>query len=69
MTHTDITVRLRAEGSELSLEAVSAIEFLRQCLTQAEAALATTTGSLRFPSKEERDEFRVAHDVPPTTPR
>lgn len=69
MTHTDIVLRLRAEASGLSLEAAAEIEFLRQCLTQAEAALAVTTGTMRFPSREEREAFRIAHDQPPTTPR
>lgn len=42
---------------------------LRARIAELEAAHAVTTGTLEFPDKEQRDAFRVAHDVPPDTPR
>lgn len=65
--HTDIVVRLRLEGSDLAREAALAIEFLRECLTQAEVALSTIRGSLQD-ALDEEPPFTVT-DVAPDTPR
>ena len=64
---TDIVIRLRLDGSELSLEAAKEIDFLRECLTQAEAALATAKGTLARPIEDQP--ATITHNVPPNAPR
>ena len=43
---TDIVIRLRLDGSELSLEAAKEIDFLRECLTEAYRPHRGTSGAV-----------------------
>ena len=45
------------------------IERLRARIAELEAQLAMAAGTMPFPSREEREAFRIAHDIPPSTPR
>ena len=64
--NTDITVRLRLEGTDLCIEAAKEIDFLRECLTQAEVALATAKGTLARPAEDEPS--RYTYNYLPSAP-
>jgi hypothetical protein len=51
-------------------ELIAEAERLRARVVQLEAELAAVTGSMRMPSQQQADdEFRMDHDLPPSTPR
>lgn len=64
----DLLERLRAHGSELCAEALTAIEQLQAQLVVLEAELAVTQGQLRSAAREAEQPFRVT-ELPPNTPR
>lgn len=66
----DIVDRLRAEGSELSIEAADEMDQLHCRIVALEAELTAVHGAITWPSQEQRAEFHIhyEHGGPPDVP-
>lgn len=61
--------RLRDRLSEVERTAQELMRKADEEIGRLQTELAATTGSMQWPSQQERDDFRIEYDIPPNAPR